>query len=154
MRHLAPEEWERQAACLPPPNSGVKYTGFTELPPDWQKLICETCPVAEQCTLRGEAEPRLPSFIGDPNPVVWGGKTPLEIIGDRHCQRCHRHRAVLYCGKCLRRMEIIETALTWQGTIGELAAHLGRRRRTVYDTLRSEKPQVWREILDRENEDG
>ena len=153
MRHLAPENWERRAACLPPPNSGVKYTGFTELPAEWAKVICDACPVREQCVIRGESEPRLPSYIGDANPIVWGGKTPRELIGDRKCQRCKKHRAVLYCGKCLRRMEIVETALTWDGTLSELAEHLGRRRRTVYDTLRAEAHQTWRDLLEREAEE-
>lgn len=149
---LEPEEWERQAACLPPPNSGVAYTGFTELPAEWAKVICDSCPVRKECTLRGESEPRLPSYIGDANPIVWGGKTPIELIGDRKCQRCGRHRAVIFCGKCLRRMEILETARTWTGTMNELAAHLGRRRRTVYDILRAEDRALWTEMLEREVE--
>ena len=153
MRNLQPEEWERRAACLPPPNSGVKYTGFTELPAEWAKVICDTCPVQEQCTLKGEQERRLPSYISDANPIVWGGKTPAELIGERKCQRCHRHRAVLFCGKCLRRMEILEEARIWDGTINELAAFLGRRRRTVYDILRSEDKELWLEMLEREAEE-
>lgn len=150
---LAPEEWEKQAACLPDPDSDIKYTGFTELPAEWQKVICAGCPVKKECEHRGELEPRLPSYIGDAYPIVWGGKTPKEIIGHRKCQRCHKHRAVIYCGKCLRRMEIVETAQRWEGTLSELAEHLGRRRRTVYDTLRAESRDLWAELLEREVED-
>ena len=151
MRVVAPQEWERRAACLPPPNSGVKYSGFTELPAEWAKLICEQCPVQRQCALRGENEPRLPSYTSDANPIVWGGKTPSELIGNRKCQRCHRHRAVLFCGKCYRRMEILDSAKTWDGTLGELADYLGRRRRTVYDILRAEDESLWAALLERED---